>query len=351
MKSDLLAGNNIILYAPRRYGKTSLVMEVLHKLEKEGVKTVYIDLFQVYSQENFTRLYAAKIMETRGSPVKKTIKNLKTYIRGIIPSLTLDENGKLVLSFSYGTGIPKEHSLLDVLDLPKKIKKKGEQWVIVFDEFQEINNLNGETIEKQFRSVLQFHGDISYVFMGSKTHLMLNMFADKKRAFYNIGKLVKLDKISSSEMSEYINREFINGGFRFKEGIFEKIFQYTDNIPYYNQFLAAQIWQSAKEEGGEINEETIEKAVSLILDNQGDYYHALFDRLTNYQRNVIYALLQKRENIFSKEYAEKYGLSSGSSTQRALNSLMETGIIEKIHDKYEFSDPLFPLYLKLRIFA
>lgn len=51
IKNDLISGNNIILYAPRRYGKTSLIMEILKKLKKEKVKTVYIDLSRYYRED------------------------------------------------------------------------------------------------------------------------------------------------------------------------------------------------------------------------------------------------------------------------------------------------------------
>ncbi len=351
IKSDLLGGNNIILYSPRRYGKTSLILKVLAELKGQGIKTAYLDFYQVFSQENFIQLYASRIMEAMGPSLQKAVKRIKASVRGIMPSITFDDSGKPVLSFSYSANVPREYSLLDALDLPKKVKGKDEKWVIVLDEFQEINRLNGETMEKQFRSVLQFHDDIGYVFMGSKTHLMLNLFADKKRAFYNIGKIVKLDKISPEEMIDHIGEEFSRGGLALAEGILEKILDYTDNIPYYNQFLASQVWQLAREEGLEVDETTVEKAVSLILDNQSDYYHTLFDQLTIYQRKVLHALVHQKESIFSREYAEKFGLSSVSSTQRALNSLMEAGIIEKLEERFGFCDPFFPLYLRLRTFA
>ena len=350
IKDDLLNGINIILYAPRRYGKTSLVMQILNDLKTSQVKTVYLDLFQVYSLESFIRLYASKVMESSGFSIKKALKSLKSYIRGIIPSMGLDDDGKPVLSFSYDSKIPRDYSLLDVLDLPKKLKGKNERWVIVFDEFQEINRLNGEMMEKQFRSIFQFHQEIAYIFMGSKTHLMLNMFADKRRAFYNIGKLRKIDKISAREMIAHMEKEFKQGGFSFRQGIFEKVLTYTDNIPYYNQYLASQTWQLA-EGRKEIDEELIEKAVIQILDNQGDYYYTLLNQLTVYQRSVLHAFLQEQENIFSKEYTQKHGLSSVSSTQRALKRLEELEIIEKIEDKYVFSDPFLPLYLRQRMFG
>ena len=40
---DLKDGQNIFLISPRRYGKTSLIMNALEKLQCEGFYTAYID--------------------------------------------------------------------------------------------------------------------------------------------------------------------------------------------------------------------------------------------------------------------------------------------------------------------
>ncbi len=40
IKQTLAGGNNVTLYAPRRYGKSSLVKKVLNELEKEGFTTI-----------------------------------------------------------------------------------------------------------------------------------------------------------------------------------------------------------------------------------------------------------------------------------------------------------------------
>jgi len=211
LKADLLNGINIILYAPRRFGKTSLILKVLDQLKKEGVKTAYIDLFHVYSLENFIRSYVSIILKNSGFSMKKTVKKLGSYIRGVIPSLGMDDSGNPSLSFSYDTKIPRQDSLLDALELPQKLKNKNEKWVIVFDEFQDINRLDGEIIEKQFRSVLQLHQDIGYAFLGSKTHMLLNMFMDKRRAFYNFGKIQKLNKIPKTRNDRIFRKEVQSG--------------------------------------------------------------------------------------------------------------------------------------------
>ena len=53
----LAGGNNIVLFAPRRYGKTSLVFRAMQRLEQQGVSCVYMDLMPVYSLESFAELY------------------------------------------------------------------------------------------------------------------------------------------------------------------------------------------------------------------------------------------------------------------------------------------------------
>ena len=55
-----LAGGscNVVMYAPRRYGKTSLVKKVLARFEGEGVPTVSIDLNKIATIEKFCENYA-----------------------------------------------------------------------------------------------------------------------------------------------------------------------------------------------------------------------------------------------------------------------------------------------------
>lgn len=53
---SLKAGQTIFLISPRRYGKTSLIMNALDKLQKEGFYTAYIDLFKVSAFKSLLEL-------------------------------------------------------------------------------------------------------------------------------------------------------------------------------------------------------------------------------------------------------------------------------------------------------
>lgn len=346
IRADLIAGHHLIIYAPRRFGKTSLIKKVLKSLDTQN--KAYIDFFQVTSQQRFMDIYTNSLLKTKKYSARTISDIIKKFIKGVTPTVSFDSNGTATWKLNIAPAAGRYESLLDVLDLPQKLAEKYGHYYVVFDEFQEIEKLNGSNFEKQLRSIIQNHRNVSYVFMGSKTHLLLNMFNDADRAFYNIGKLYPVRKIEHDVMMRYLSLAFDNTGFRINTENLIKIIEEAHNIPHYVQYLASIVWQIGLEQDKIIDEQTLDKAINKILDNQNDYYLMLYDNLTVPQRNLLMALIQENTNVFSRDYSQKYNLSSGSSTQRALSALIDAYIIEKSGNEYRFSDPFFPKYLRLR---
>lgn len=185
LKQILSGGNNAALYAPRRYGKSSLVKKVLSELQLEGYVTVYLDFMSVYSRETFIKNYAAVIADSEPDSLEKTVKKIAKLISGIVPSVSFDSSGMPSFSFSWIEGKDKEQTLTEVIDLPQQLASDKQKWIVAFDEFQEVTKLNGENFEKLLRSRIQHHDKVSYLFFGSKTHLLKDMFNNKSRAFYH----------------------------------------------------------------------------------------------------------------------------------------------------------------------
>ena len=86
---------NIILYAPRRYGKTSLIMQVFNDLQKKhkNFSGLVIDFYQVNSKEKFLSLMANEYARKSGYSLEKLIKTLKSTLTGISPVISFDESG------------------------------------------------------------------------------------------------------------------------------------------------------------------------------------------------------------------------------------------------------------------
>ena len=100
-----------------------------------------------------------------------------------------------------------------------------------------------------------------------------------------------------------------------------------------------------------VEEDDIDNAVNRLIDAQSDYYLELYSSLSDYQKKVLLAISENGSNIFSREYGEKYNLSPGSSTQRAVQKIIDLALIEKSGEKYLFSDPFFRRFIKLRFKA
>ena len=346
--NDVESGNNLVLYAPRRYGKTSLIFKVMDELRGKGINTVYVDFFNVEDKRSFLEYYSDKLLKAKKAPLENLIKKFRKFVKGIEPSVSFDESGKPVFKFSFNFNVTTPDATFDeVINLPERWAN-GERWLVVFDEFQEIVNLNGNNFEKQLRANIQHHKNVSYVFMGSKTHLLLNIFNNKSRSLYNSGKLFKIDKIPEQDTFDFLKRKF--NGTNISENTIRYIITNADNIPYYVQFIASQVWQTAVGKKS-IMKSDIDTALKRTMDAQSDFYEEVYGKLSILQKKILRALIYENEFIYSTEYLLKHNLGPSSSVQKGITKLIEEGIIERTKERYEYSDPIFKRFLKLRLEA
>jgi AAA+ ATPase superfamily predicted ATPase len=338
----LTTGQSLVIYSPRRYGKTSLILKLLKKLRKVGYYTVYIDFFKVSSRQRFAELYYTEILKQLPS-WQKTFKKIASLTKKIRPVISLDDQGAPNVSLKLDQSSGGD-DLTELFNLPQKLSGK-KKWVIVFDEFQDINKLNGESFEKELRATFIHHTKVGYAFLGSKMHILLNMFTHESRAFYQFGKITELKKLPGEALTEYLLSGFKKTGIDLKEGIVTSIIGTCDAIPHYVQYLASAAWEEAIEKNNKLDEETLERSVDKIVINQTDYFTAHYEKLTLHQQIVLKAICKENENIFSARFIEKYNLTAVSSVQRSIERLINESILDKTDNKYLFTDPFFKIWL------
>ncbi len=117
------------------------------------------------------------------------------------------------------------------------------------------------------------------------------------------------------------------------------------SIPYYIQFVAAEIWQQIINNKQKITNYHVDKALEHIIDLKSDYYWELTNKQTNYRKKVLYAISKSVEELFSKKTTNDYNLGPVSTTQKAVKSFINEGIIERFNNQYKFSDPIYKLFL------
>ena len=126
----------------------------------------------------------------------------------------------------------------------------------------------------------------------------------------------------------------------------QNLIESVNAIPYYIQFVAAEIWQNVMNNYKVIKKSFVDKAIKSIIELKGDYYWELTAKQTNYRKKILHALSSSDKGIFAKETIQKYNLGSNSTTQKAIATFIDDGIIEKFNNELLFSDPIYKMFLK-----
>lgn len=335
---------NVFIYSPRRFGKTSLIKVVLEEvLQLFDAIAVYVDVQRATSPAQFVEVYSAAISEaflTR----KEKVERIAAIFKRVVPSFEFDEDGGIRMSFDFSRtrrGIERAED--EIYNLPQKIAKdSGKRVVVVFDEFQEIASFDGKAFEKRLRSYIQHHSDVCYVFMGSKTHVIVDMFSDSERAFYKSALVFPLLPIPEAEMIPFLKDRFVAGGKEMSEELARKMISVTHNIPYYVQMLGSYVWLRANDC---VDDDDITNGIGDILKNQNELFISWFESLTMHQRAVLMALARTDE-IFSNDTRQEHSLGSAASVQTSLKALVKNALVVKEDRKYTIADPFFETWLK-----
>lgn len=338
---DINAGLNILIYAPRRFGKTSFILKTLKKLEKDNaIKYLFLDIFHISTIDEFINLYFNAIAKSLEKPTDKVIKFFKS-IANIRPNINV--NFDSIGNPSFSLSLNRENrmqTLEDILNIPLKLAK-DKKIVIVFDEFQQIETLN---IEAKLRSIIQLHSNkISYIFSGSKKSILHNMFLDKNRAFYKSVKHFKIKEIQQDIWIQFITSNFTKTNKNIDIKYIKSIIDITKGFPYYTQQFAYELWTKTSTF---VDDKIFKDTLQTIMDREEDLFNIEWDNLTLNQQKALKILIKKNgQNLYDEEYLVEYKLKVGS-LQTALKGLLQKDIIDKIKNIYYLQDPLFEYWLK-----
>ena len=122
LKQDILNKQNVLICAPRRFGKTSLVIKAVEELKRDykDFKFVYIDLMTITDKREFINKYFNAIAKSIETPFDKTIKTLKSFLKlKPIIKASISDTGNIVFSLDFSKS-ESDNILDDILNMPIK---------------------------------------------------------------------------------------------------------------------------------------------------------------------------------------------------------------------------------------
>ena len=191
MQRNCVNQTDMTLISQRRMGKTGLILRLFDELHttKPNIHTIYLDIFASRNIDDFIKLLAEATMKS--FPVKTSIgERLMTFIKSLRPQLSFDNiTGEPQLQIAYQTAHEKEYTLRGLFDF---LNCQGVPIIIAIDEFQQIRDYPEQNMEALLRTYIQQMHNLTFIFCGSKKHLMADIFTNEKNPFYASTSFVSL---------------------------------------------------------------------------------------------------------------------------------------------------------------
>lgn len=343
LKTHMEAHEHIVLVAPRRYGKTSLITQLLKEYDFPNVN---IDFFFVLSQTEVVKSITeglSKLINDLLPKAKTASQKIINTIAELNPKITFNVLGQKLEIHTKQTTEKSISELLLALDqIAIQVKKSC---VVVFDEFQQIGELKeNHAVEAAIRHAVERSQQVSYIFCGSKRHLLHEMFSDKSRPLYHLCDLMTIDRIDSKSYHGFLNKmakskwaQILN------DDVIDEILHLTENHPYYLNSLCRRLWHADSPPSlanvRNVWEEYVNQQSVWIVD---DLSHLSLNR-----RKVLTALAYQPINEpQGQNFSETVGLNP-SGIRKCLTDLQKMDMIFVDKNKYyHVFDPAIAYFIR-----
>jgi uncharacterized protein len=355
LAEDLAAGQKVFLISPRRYGKSSLIRDVMRSLARRKFLTVEVTVAASSSYVGFLESYARALV-IADTPVSRLRRWATDLLQSLRPEVRVDArhgDGGFSVAFP-AVRTPREVAQLatEVFALPGKIADTRKQpMAIALDEFQSVTTFDGGAVEHALRAAVQDQRQVGYVFAGSEPSLMERMLTSK-RPFYKAGPVMRLDKIDSAEFAAFIDERLASTGFTPEEGLGDAIVELAANVPYDVQRLAHETWDDVRAARRKtVGLEDLHRTLSRLLGEHQMVFEESWQRLTLAQRAVLRAVvIENGRELLSNDVRTRHRLPGTSSVQSALAALRKQDIVQKEDSRYVVTDSLYREWVARRTF-
>ena len=345
---DLADGQKVFLLSPRRFGKSSLVAVALLQLKKRHIHTVSLTVSSYASYAQFLEKFAEKVLRAAG-PWDRVKDWVTRFGRQVKPDIGFNmTSGEISVSLSKGAGFDPTPIAPEVFALPGELTRNaGFRMAICLDEFQQISQFNGGSVENAIRNQVQQQREVGYVFAGSQPSLMKEMLS-VRRPFHKAGPQMFLDKIPAADWMEFITHQFRRRGRTLDEKGIETLLSTADLIPYDVQRIAHELWDYAElKNKRQLGAAEVNAVTEALVAGQSTYYELLWEQVSARQRATLQALATRGPSeIYSQAVREEFRLGPASTVQKALQSLDSRDILDRYKGSYFFLDPLFPCWIR-----
>lgn len=330
LASDLVervsAHRPTVLYAPRRFGKTSLMNRLAADLA-DTTTVVRVDLYEVNDWSDAARRFAVGLDEPA----------LRGVFADAAASIELNLGAlKVSLGRDRSDGPAAVAGLVGVL----VGHARRAPTALLLDEFSSAAHVKGLTGE--LRTQFQHHyGTLGLVFAGSQPSTMRMLFSDPTEPFFDQADLLEVPPLSLAAVTDIVDHGFDGAP---PPGLAAHIHRATGGHPHRAMQLADAAWTHARTGDG-APEDTWVAAWSRVTGEESIRFESQFASFGTGEKKLL-RVVAGGHAPYGNVAKDRIGLSA-SAVEPASRSLVDAGVVTG--DPLRFVDPLFANWVRERL--
>lgn len=342
-------GGHVIYTGRRNTGKTSIVKSILipqYRREYPKALVVFADFMGVQSLRDIVaRLKQgySRALSEKQDPAD-IIKNLGRQLKNLHPKITID-----ALSGEPTFGLSLEEESLDENALSEVwtqfgVHHKKSRVLIVIDEFQDIADVPGA--EALLRDSMQnLPANLPIVLLGSKKHLLGQIFGVPNAPLANWGHMREISEIRAEEYQRYIQKKLNTTKVTIDLELTRTLIEKMQGIPESINIVCDRLQRTVKKNRS-ISLQDIHASIEGVLAERSSLYEERLSFFSEKEQTFLSTLAKHQpvKQPTSREFLSMIRMSPGGSRPLTMR-LERQAIIYKTESGYVIGDPLLSWYL------
>lgn len=341
-------GNDVVLEAPRRIGKSGLIHHCFAQAELKDYNIFYVDIYSTSNLADFVAMLGTEIADKLKSKGKKALQRFWDVVMSLRAGISFDPMGEASLNIQVGDINESRVTLKEIFDY---LGTADRPCIIAIDEFQQIMEYPEKNTEALLRTYIQKCNNAHFIFSGSHRHMMTQMFLSPSRPFYQSASHMPLGCIAPEVYTQFAQGLFAKGERKIEEEAVLAVYQEAEGLTWYMQRMLNELY-SLTPVGSTCSADYLPIALGNILDTYEHTYTDLLRLLSSRQKALLLAIARegKVANAQSSAFIKRYKLTSASSVQSGLRTLMEKAYITEEGGRYYLYDLFLQRWIERRNF-
>ncbi len=332
----MLNGQNLILIAPRRFGKTSLLLRAVEEVRAQGGRTGRQSLIRCSDAQEVAEALLHGVFTGPMQGVGGYLREITRRLAGVrvAPEFTLDpESGAPKVKLAPAASrVDWREVISEVVRLLNHVAQEKHRTSLILDEFQKVKEIDGN-LPDVFKDMTDELRSVSLVFAGSKRHLMRQMAYDERHgALFNVGAVHEMEVIPRASFVRFLVERAEGGGKSLSEAMAERIYDIAAGVPHDVQLVAYFAFEAAARA---IDEEAFRLALVSAVGDQKSAFRAAFDRIrrAGSQQRLLKLIARegRLQNPQSKGVLAQLKVTAQAS-DKAVEALLQEDLIERDRD-------------------